>query len=400
MLVEQSATERAFVPRAADAPYRIWGDHLESTAVDQLKNACQCPLSVAGALMPDAHVGYGLPIGGVLATRERGHSLRRRRRHRLPHEADGPRLARRARSTAPERLTRRSKPKPVSASAPRSETAATTKSWTTTGRSRRITAKARTRPGRSSAPAAAAITSSNSACSPADATQATRSTRRIPRPPQPQRQPRHRRAVCDHYSQVAIAATRPPHRTQSPRLAPARQRSRPGILGSHGTDGRLRRRQSRRSSTSHVATRSARGPPRRREPPQLRVERSHLATAARKSSSTAKAPPPPAKASSASSPAPWPHPASSSAARASPRSLELGGPRRRPADEPQKAKETFTWDTAQRFLRERRRHAAVRRPRRGADGLQGHRRGDGGAKRSRRAAGAVRASPRQDGPQW
>src|SRR5438874_9116336 len=26
------------------------------------------PVAVAGALMPDAHVGYGLPIGGVLAT--------------------------------------------------------------------------------------------------------------------------------------------------------------------------------------------------------------------------------------------------------------------------------------------------------------------------------------------
>ena len=53
-----------------DAPYRIWGTNLESTAVDQLKNACQLPISVAGALMPDAHVGYGLPIGGVLATRD------------------------------------------------------------------------------------------------------------------------------------------------------------------------------------------------------------------------------------------------------------------------------------------------------------------------------------------
>jgi tRNA-splicing ligase RtcB len=30
--------------------------------------ACQLPVAVAGALMPDAHVGYGLPIGGVLAT--------------------------------------------------------------------------------------------------------------------------------------------------------------------------------------------------------------------------------------------------------------------------------------------------------------------------------------------
>ena len=38
------------------------------TRVQQLKNACKLPVAVAGALMPDAHVGYGLPIGGVLAT--------------------------------------------------------------------------------------------------------------------------------------------------------------------------------------------------------------------------------------------------------------------------------------------------------------------------------------------
>jgi hypothetical protein len=58
------------VPRERDAPYRIWGSDLEPDAVQQLKNACRLPVSVAGALMPDAHVGYGLPIGGVLATRE------------------------------------------------------------------------------------------------------------------------------------------------------------------------------------------------------------------------------------------------------------------------------------------------------------------------------------------
>ncbi len=33
-----------------------------------MADACQLPVSVAGALMPDAHIGYGLPIGGVLAT--------------------------------------------------------------------------------------------------------------------------------------------------------------------------------------------------------------------------------------------------------------------------------------------------------------------------------------------
>ncbi len=52
-----------------DAPYRVWGEGLEPTAVEQLRNACRLPVSVAGALMPDAHQGYGLPIGGVLATR-------------------------------------------------------------------------------------------------------------------------------------------------------------------------------------------------------------------------------------------------------------------------------------------------------------------------------------------
>ncbi|MBL8757649.1 MAG: RtcB family protein [Phycisphaerae bacterium] len=50
------------------APHRIWGEGLEPEAVRQLLAACDLPVAVAGALMPDAHVGYGLPIGGVLAT--------------------------------------------------------------------------------------------------------------------------------------------------------------------------------------------------------------------------------------------------------------------------------------------------------------------------------------------
>lgn len=49
-------------------PYRVWGEHDESDSLRQLQNACSLPVAVAGALMPDAHVGYGLPIGGVLAT--------------------------------------------------------------------------------------------------------------------------------------------------------------------------------------------------------------------------------------------------------------------------------------------------------------------------------------------
>jgi len=54
-------------PRAAPVKYRQWGDGLEQEAVLQMERACLLPVAVAGALMPDAHVGYGLPIGGVLA---------------------------------------------------------------------------------------------------------------------------------------------------------------------------------------------------------------------------------------------------------------------------------------------------------------------------------------------
>ena len=51
------------------APYRRWGMDLEPESVRQMDNACKLPVAVRGALMPDAHRGYGLPIGGVLATR-------------------------------------------------------------------------------------------------------------------------------------------------------------------------------------------------------------------------------------------------------------------------------------------------------------------------------------------
>ena len=50
-------------------PWRQWGADLEVESVNQMKNAVKLPVAVRGALMPDAHLGYGLPIGGVLATR-------------------------------------------------------------------------------------------------------------------------------------------------------------------------------------------------------------------------------------------------------------------------------------------------------------------------------------------
>lgn len=50
-------------------PYQIFGSkYIDSGAKDQIRTAMQLPVTRAGALMPDAHTGYGLPIGGVLAT--------------------------------------------------------------------------------------------------------------------------------------------------------------------------------------------------------------------------------------------------------------------------------------------------------------------------------------------
>ena len=49
--------------------FNIFGaEYIEQGALHQMYSAAKLPVAVAGALMPDAHHGYGLPIGGVLAT--------------------------------------------------------------------------------------------------------------------------------------------------------------------------------------------------------------------------------------------------------------------------------------------------------------------------------------------
>jgi tRNA-splicing ligase RtcB len=55
-----------------ECPFKLWGavgEDFDQPSLDQLQAACRLPVAAAAALMPDAHVGYGLPIGGVLATR-------------------------------------------------------------------------------------------------------------------------------------------------------------------------------------------------------------------------------------------------------------------------------------------------------------------------------------------
>lgn len=60
---------KSFDLRTGPLPYAVFGrSYIEDGALAQMQTAASLPISVAGALMPDAHQGYGLPIGGVLAT--------------------------------------------------------------------------------------------------------------------------------------------------------------------------------------------------------------------------------------------------------------------------------------------------------------------------------------------
>ncbi|MCC6486700.1 MAG: RtcB family protein [Candidatus Hydrogenedentes bacterium] len=67
-LAADEIAKAGYLPRGEMAPYRRWGKDLDPESIQQIENACSLPIAVRGALMPDAHVGYGLPIGGVLAT--------------------------------------------------------------------------------------------------------------------------------------------------------------------------------------------------------------------------------------------------------------------------------------------------------------------------------------------
>ncbi|MEL6269502.1 MAG: RtcB family protein, partial [Chloroflexota bacterium] len=66
---KQAAAEDYTPLRDEALPYAVWGEeYIEEGSHAQMTGAMRLPITVAGALMPDAHIGYGLPIGGVLAT--------------------------------------------------------------------------------------------------------------------------------------------------------------------------------------------------------------------------------------------------------------------------------------------------------------------------------------------
>lgn len=53
-LIDHKQNMKTFVSRGAPAPYRQWGADLDEGSVRQMENACALPISVQGALMPDA----------------------------------------------------------------------------------------------------------------------------------------------------------------------------------------------------------------------------------------------------------------------------------------------------------------------------------------------------------
>ena len=59
--------EAAEFVRPAPIEYESWGEDIDDACHAQMRQACSLPMAAGAALMPDAHVGYGLPIGGVLA---------------------------------------------------------------------------------------------------------------------------------------------------------------------------------------------------------------------------------------------------------------------------------------------------------------------------------------------
>jgi len=68
-MAEMNRPLPSYTERETPAPYGIWGRDHDHNALIQMEQAARLPIALRGALMPDAHMGYGLPIGGVLATK-------------------------------------------------------------------------------------------------------------------------------------------------------------------------------------------------------------------------------------------------------------------------------------------------------------------------------------------
>lgn len=56
------------IPEREPIAYRRWGSEIDEGTLKQMQDACALPVAEKAAIMGDGHIGFGLPIGGVLAT--------------------------------------------------------------------------------------------------------------------------------------------------------------------------------------------------------------------------------------------------------------------------------------------------------------------------------------------
>jgi tRNA-splicing ligase RtcB (3'-phosphate/5'-hydroxy nucleic acid ligase) len=71
LVMKNKTTTSGNAYRLNDEPkhFDVFGNnHIDANAIQQMELAMRLPVAKKGALMPDAHHGYGLPIGSVLAT--------------------------------------------------------------------------------------------------------------------------------------------------------------------------------------------------------------------------------------------------------------------------------------------------------------------------------------------
>ncbi|MFA5478124.1 MAG: RtcB family protein, partial [Bacteroidales bacterium] len=62
-MIQKITTERI--------PIKLWLEDLEEDALQQARNLANLSIAFRHiAIMPDAHLGYGMPIGGVMATKD------------------------------------------------------------------------------------------------------------------------------------------------------------------------------------------------------------------------------------------------------------------------------------------------------------------------------------------
>ena len=227
-----------------------------------MANACALPVAVAGALMPDAHVGYGLPIGGVLATDNAV----------IPY-AVGVDIACRMKLTVYDRKANTlAGQRDRLANLIESETRfgmgcefkqrrehdVMDEDWTVSPVTNRLRDKAWSQLGTSGSGnhfvefGAFTVDAEQAQC-------ARPRAGRIPRAAHALGFARHGRAGVRLLQQARDGPPRAlAEGTQAPRVALARRRRRPGILGRDELDGPLRRREPRAHPQAHRARSSAR----------------------------------------------------------------------------------------------------------------------------------------------